>query len=116
MIAKMISEFAENSSPKGRFLTSFIPAKKDAEDYKGTRWVGKVLKTDKAGMIRHSLQWVRNECLAWPGVAPDHHPQEGPSCWPATTSGVADHASEGRNHHAVASASSAASTLLPMGV
>ncbi len=63
MIAKMIAEFAENSSPKGRFLTSFIPAKKDAEDYKGTRWVGKVLKTDKAGMIRHSLQWVRNECL-----------------------------------------------------
>ena len=63
MIAKMISEFAENSSPKGRFLTSFLPARRDAEDYKGTRWVGKVLKTDKAGMIRHSLQWVRNECL-----------------------------------------------------
>ena len=62
MIAKMISEFAENSSPEGRFLTSFIPAANDAQDYKGKEWVGKVLKSDKAGMIRHSLEWVRNEC------------------------------------------------------
>lgn len=62
MIAKMISEFAENSSPQGRFLTSFRSAENDRQDYKETEWVGKVLKSDRAGMVRHSLEWVRNEC------------------------------------------------------
>lgn len=63
MIAKMISEFAENSSPEGRFLTSVRLARNDAEDYKGTDWVGKFSsKSDDPGMIRHSLSWVRYEC------------------------------------------------------
>ncbi len=64
MIAKMISEFAENSSSEGRFLTSFIAADDDAQDYKGTEWSGRVLKSEPGGgCISHSLEWVRNECL-----------------------------------------------------
>ena len=62
MIAKMLSEFAEKSSPDGRFLTSVLLARSEREDYKGSEWVGKVLKTDRSGLVRHSLAWIRSEC------------------------------------------------------
>lgn len=62
MISKMLSEFAENSSPDGRFLTSFIAAPTERDDYKGTEWVGKVEKTDAGGGVRHSLDWIVDEC------------------------------------------------------
>ena len=62
MIAKMISEFAENSTPEGRFLASVRLAEKGEKEYMGSEWVGKVDKDDDSGMVRHSLSWVSNEC------------------------------------------------------
>ena len=62
MIAKMLSEIVENSSPDGRFLTSVILARWDREDYKGNEWVGRVEKTDAMGVIKHSTDWIRSEC------------------------------------------------------
>jgi hypothetical protein len=62
MIAKMLAEFAENSSADGRFLVSALLANSEAEDYMGTEWVGKVEKSDRAGLVRHSFDWIRTEC------------------------------------------------------
>jgi hypothetical protein len=62
MISKMLAEFAENSTPDGMFLTSFIPARSEREDYKGSEWVGRVAKSDQARVIRHSLAWIQGEC------------------------------------------------------
>ncbi len=62
MIAKMLSEFAENSSLRGRFLTSFHPAESADQDYMGQEWVGKSHESDKGGMVKHSLKWIEDEC------------------------------------------------------
>jgi hypothetical protein len=62
MISKMLAEFAENSAPDAKFLTSVILAKSEEEDYKGDKWVGKVLKTDGSGMVAHSPEWIMEEC------------------------------------------------------
>ncbi|MEM7516184.1 MAG: class I SAM-dependent methyltransferase, partial [Planctomycetota bacterium] len=62
MISKMISEFAENSAPQGKFLTSVVPALTAEEDYMGEEWYGKIQKDDKPGIIKHSLDWIDAEC------------------------------------------------------
>lgn len=62
MIAKMLSEFAENSSLRAKFLTSFHPAKSAAQDYMGQEWIGKSHESDQSGMVKHSLQWIEDEC------------------------------------------------------
>jgi hypothetical protein len=65
MIAKMLAEFAEHSSPDAVFLTSFLPALTEEEDYKGDRWVGTIesdRKKRKKGVVRHSLKWILQEC------------------------------------------------------
>jgi ubiquinone/menaquinone biosynthesis C-methylase UbiE len=55
MISKTLSEFVENSSPKGRLLTSVILAESDAEDYKGSEWI-------PLAVIKHSMDWIQSEC------------------------------------------------------
>jgi cyclopropane fatty-acyl-phospholipid synthase-like methyltransferase len=62
MIAKMLSEFAENSAPGAKLLTSVLLARSASDDYMGDRWVGKVEQTDVPGTIRHSLAWIEAEC------------------------------------------------------
>ena len=62
MIAKMLAEFDENAAPEGRFLTSVIFAATEEEDYQGYEWVGKVEKSDVAGKIAHSREWIEKEC------------------------------------------------------
>lgn len=61
MIAKMLSEFAENSTPESKFLTSVLLARSEREDYQGDQWIGKVEQTDDPGVVRHSLDWIRAE-------------------------------------------------------
>ncbi len=62
MISKMLAEFAENSAPDAKFLTSVWLASWEGEDYKGDKWIGRVKKSDKPGMVRHSLGWIKKEC------------------------------------------------------
>src|SRR5437773_6599477 len=62
MISKMLAEFAEHSTPEGKFLTSVLLARSEQEDYKGDAWVGKVLETDPSGVVKHSLGWIITEC------------------------------------------------------
>ena len=62
MIAKMLSEFAENSSADAKFLASVLLARSEQEDYKFDHWVGKVEKDDRPAMIRHSQTWLEAEC------------------------------------------------------
>lgn len=62
MIAKMLSEFAENSTDEGRFLASFLPASSEDEDYLGDEWVGSDHEKRGVGIVRHSLQWIEEEC------------------------------------------------------
>ena len=64
MISKMLSEFAENSAPDGKFLTSVKLARYPSEDYQGDEWVGRIEKSDAPGLIRHSLSWMKKECKA----------------------------------------------------
>ena len=70
MISKMLAEFAENSSANARFLTSVIFAESEQEDYQGDQWVGRVLKSDRAGVVKHSAEWIREECARY-GLALD---------------------------------------------
>ena len=56
MIAKMLSEFRENSSQDGKFLTSVGLTESEEQDYEGSEWL--------AGppLVRHSLDWIEREC------------------------------------------------------
>jgi hypothetical protein len=65
MISKMLAEFAENSSANARFLTSVIFVESEEEDNKGSAWVGRILKSDKEGFVRHSSGWIRDECARY---------------------------------------------------
>lgn len=62
MISKMLSEFAENAAPDGKFLASVIFPRIEAGDYKGEQWVGRVDKGDIGGMVKHSRRWLEEEC------------------------------------------------------
>jgi hypothetical protein len=62
MISKMLAEFARKSAPRAKFLTSVIYAVTPDEDYDGVDWVGKVLKNDPSGGVKHSGDWIRAEC------------------------------------------------------
>jgi hypothetical protein len=61
MIAKMLSEFAENSSQQARFLASVKLAESEDQDYKGDVWVGRVENVGRAAVVRHSQEWLEQE-------------------------------------------------------
>jgi hypothetical protein len=61
MISKMLSEFAENSNPNAKFLTSVKLAQSESQDYKGDEWVGRVEKTGRPAVVWHSLEWMQQE-------------------------------------------------------
>ena len=54
MISKMLSEFAENSVPDAKFLTSVAFPKQGRPDYVGERW--------RKIIVGHSLSWIEEEC------------------------------------------------------
>ena len=61
MIAKMISEFAENSTQQARFLASVKLAASEEQDYKGNKWVGKVENVGRSAVVWHSQKWLEQE-------------------------------------------------------
>jgi len=78
MIAKMLSEFAEQGAKRARFLASFREAKTPEEDYLGEEWVGRSHESDEGGIIKHSMVWIRKECEKnglWVEVKEDLHDQ-----------------------------------------
>lgn len=54
--------FLRNSAPRGVFLVSYLPPTSPDEDYMGETWVGTSHESDKPGVIRHSLDWIRDAC------------------------------------------------------
>ena len=62
MIAKMLSEFAENASPDATFLTSVKFPDATHGDYKGREWKGKSKSSGRHYIVRHSLEWIQSEC------------------------------------------------------
>ena len=54
--------FLQNTGPNGIFLTSYLPASGPEDDYMGTTWVGTSHESDTPGVIRHSLDWIRDAC------------------------------------------------------
>jgi hypothetical protein len=58
----MLDRFLTHTDRDARFLTSYIPAGNDEEDYKGETWVGRSHESNQKGSVRHSLHWIRAAC------------------------------------------------------
>lgn len=61
-IQKMLDEFIENSTKNGMFLSSYLNAINDEQDYQGDDWVGKSHASDTAGLVYHKFTWLQAEC------------------------------------------------------
>ena len=62
-IKRMLDGFVSYSNVESVFLTSYLRSsllKRD--DYKGRNWVGRSHESDKPGVVRHDLSWIRKEC------------------------------------------------------
>ena len=57
-----LDSFTRDSAPGGIFLTSYLPAASADEDYNGDIWVGTSHESDTPGVIRHSLDWIIDQC------------------------------------------------------
>jgi hypothetical protein len=61
-IETTLESFINDSTSKSVFLTSYIPAKSSDEDYRGDCWVGTSHESNTPGVIRHSLEWIEEQC------------------------------------------------------
>lgn len=61
-IEASLDSFVRDSEANAIFLASYLPAESDEEDYKGNVWVGTSHESDVAGVIRHRLSWIVNQC------------------------------------------------------
>ena len=61
-IAATLDSFVRDSEPGATFLTSYLPAHSDEEDYMGDQWVGTSHESDIPGVIRHRLSWIVEQC------------------------------------------------------
>ena len=61
-IEATLDSFVRDSTPSGVFLTSYLPARSADEDYNGDRWVGTSHESKTPGVIRHSLDWIVDQC------------------------------------------------------
>lgn len=59
-IETMLDGFAATADRSGIMLTSFLPATKSDEDYRGSGWVGRSHESDVPGIVRHSFRWIRD--------------------------------------------------------
>jgi len=57
-----LDSFVADSTSAAVFLTSYIPAQTSEEDYLGDSWVGTSHESDTSGVIRHSLNWITEQC------------------------------------------------------
>jgi hypothetical protein len=61
-IAAMLDGFLRDSTSASVFLTSYLAAESARDDYQGDHWVGTSHESDTAGVIRHSLAWIVEQC------------------------------------------------------
>ena len=62
-IERMLDQFVLHSNENSIFLTSFLkPRIPIIDDYRGKGWVGRSHESDKPGISRHSLSWIRKTC------------------------------------------------------
>jgi hypothetical protein len=61
-IEATLDSFLCYSQPAGVFLTSYLPAQSDTEDYQGESWIGTSHECEIPGVIRHSLAWIVQQC------------------------------------------------------
>ena len=61
-IEASLDSFARDAAPAGIFLTSYLPARTPEEDYQGDKWVGTSHEGGTPGIIRHSLDWIVEQC------------------------------------------------------
>ena len=57
-----LDSFARDAAPGGIFLTSYLPAPTPEEDYQGDKWVGTSHEGGTPGIVRHSLDWIVDQC------------------------------------------------------
>lgn len=61
-IEVMLDSFIADSTSSAVFLTSYIPAMSSDDDYQGDSWVGTSHESDTPGVVRHSLNWITEQC------------------------------------------------------
>ncbi|MGE0681007.1 MAG: hypothetical protein AB7P69_08915 [Candidatus Binatia bacterium] len=61
-IEASLDSFVRDATESGMFLASYLPARREDEDYRGTTWVGTSHESDIPGVIRHSLAWIVEQC------------------------------------------------------
>jgi hypothetical protein len=74
-IQKSLDSFDRDSTASGVFLSSYIPANSLQDDYQGDSWVGTSHKSNVPGVIKHSLEWIEQQC-AVRGLRVDQLPGE----------------------------------------
>ena len=61
-ITKMLDSFLVSSHRQSVLLTSYLRAENPEDDYIGDAWVGRSHESDTSGVVRHSLDWIRDVC------------------------------------------------------
>jgi hypothetical protein len=61
-IISMLDHFLRDSTDTGIFLTSYLPAKSEEEDYKLDQWIGTSHLSQVPGCIKHSRDWLESAC------------------------------------------------------
>jgi hypothetical protein len=61
-IQASLDAFGRDAAEAGVLLASYLPARTAEEDYQGASWVGTSHESDVAGVIRHRLGWIVEQC------------------------------------------------------
>jgi hypothetical protein len=61
-IQSTLDSFVRDSTYHGVFLTSYIPAQTQRDDYQGDAWIGTSHESDTPGVIKHALEWIEQQC------------------------------------------------------
>ena len=61
-IQTMLDGFLRDSTARGKFLTTYLPANWVKRDYRADQWYGTSHESDVPGCIHHSFKWIEAEC------------------------------------------------------
>jgi hypothetical protein len=61
-IQSTLDSFVRDATHQGVFLTSYIRATTWSDDYQGNSWIGTSHESDTPGVIKHSLEWIEQQC------------------------------------------------------
>jgi SAM-dependent methyltransferase len=63
-IERTLDGFVRDTTHAASFLTTYLPARRAEEDYRGTSWVGTGPQSSTPGVVRHSLEWIAEQCTS----------------------------------------------------